>query len=104
MNVEITISARIARMFRALGNPQRMELFECLRKAREVRCEGETAEMCVCDIAGGAKITLSTVSHHLKELKEAGLILCERRGKRIYCSVNKDALLEMESFLGGISK
>ncbi len=52
----------------------------------------------VCDVAEGIELTLSTVSHHLKELKEAGLIRCERRGQKVFCTVDPQALEEIEAF------
>ncbi len=89
---------RLSKLFRALGSPQRLALFERLRAAA-IECSGEGAsELCVCDMAGGVKLSLSTVSHHLKELKEAGLILCEKRGQRVLCSVNPEALQELQAF------
>jgi ArsR family transcriptional regulator len=93
---------RLAKLFRALSSPQRLALFERLRAAALECCNDETSEMCVCDIAGGVKLSLSTVSHHLKELKEAGLIRCEKRGQRVLCSVNPDALRELETFAQGL--
>ncbi len=94
---------RLAKLFRALSSPQRLALFERLRAAALECCNDETSEMCVCDIAGGVKLSLSTVSHHLKELKEAGLIRCEKRGQRVLCSVNPDALHELETFAKGLA-
>ena len=89
----------LAKIFRALANPQRLAIFERLGQAA-VRCgKGEDGTMCVCDIAGGTDLALSTVSHHLKELREAGLIRCERRGQWVYCKVNREALEKVEVFL-----
>lgn len=89
---------RLAKLFRALSTPQRLALFERLRAAAIECSEGGTAGLCVCDVADGVKLSLSTVSHHLKELKEAGLIRCEKQGQRVFCSVNQEALQELEAF------
>ncbi len=98
MSIEVDLK-RLAKLFRALSSPQRLALFERLRTAA-IECS-EPNELCVCDIAGGVKLSLSTVSHHLKELKEAGLIRCEKRGQRVLCSVNPEALRELDAFAQG---
>ncbi len=98
MNIEMKNIERLSKLFRALSSPQRLALFERLRAAAIDCSEEGTSEMCVCDIAGGVKLSLSTVSHHLKELKEAGLIRCDKRGQRVLCSVNPEALQELQTF------
>jgi ArsR family transcriptional regulator len=88
----------LAKIFRALANPQRLVIFERLREAA-LRCRpGKDAAMCVCHIADGFELALSTVSHHLKELREAGLIRCEKRGQWVYCSINPDVEEKVEAF------
>jgi DNA-binding transcriptional ArsR family regulator len=90
--------ARIARMFRALAHPQRLSVFERVRAAGVDCSEGGRGQLSVCEVAEGIRLSLSTVSHHLKELKEAGLIRCERRGQRVFCVVDPQALDEIEAF------
>lgn len=88
----------LARIFGALANPHRLAIFERLRQAA-LRCrKGEDGAMCVCHIADGIDLALSTVSHHLKELRDAGLIRCEKRGQWVYCSINPDAEAKVEAF------
>jgi DNA-binding transcriptional ArsR family regulator len=79
---------RKARMFKALGSPQRLALFERLRRA-EAKCRTTDADaaMCVCDLADCVDVGLSTVSHHLKELKDAGLVTTEKRGRTRECRI-----------------
>lgn len=95
-------TARKARMFKALGSPQRLALFERLRRA-EAKCRTTDADaaMCVCDLADCVDVGLSTVSHHLKELKDAGLVTTEKRGQWVFCSVNGEALSAIEAFAQG---
>lgn len=68
----------LARMFKALGDPIRLRLLSRITSAPD-------GEICVCDITGGAfDVSGPTISHHLKVLREAGLIEGERRGTWVY--------------------
>jgi DNA-binding transcriptional ArsR family regulator len=103
MVVEQSESVRtreLARVFKALGDSNRMAIFQLLR---ERCCSGchltdEGAERTVSEIAKAFDLALSTVSHHIKELRNAGLIRCERDGQRVYCSVNDKLLRELKGF------
>jgi len=53
----------------------------------------------VGDLGKDIDIAASTLSHHLKELNQAGLIMMERRGQHVECWVNTDMLEELSSFL-----
>jgi len=88
----------LSKALRALANPNRLAIFErihddglCCRTNRK----GNT----VCAIAEDFQLALSTVSHHLKELRGAGLITCERRGQQIVCAINHETLNRMLSLL-----
>jgi ArsR family transcriptional regulator len=71
-------AADLARMFKALGDPIRLRLLSRITSAPD-------GEICVCDITGGdVEVSGPTVSHHLKVLREAGLIEGERRGTWVY--------------------
>ncbi len=101
MSIKVKNVERLAKLFRALSTPQRLALFERLRAAA-IECSEEGAtQLCVSSIADGVKLSLSTVSYHLKELKEAGLIRCERRGQRVLISVNPVAIRELLGFAQG---
>ena len=94
-------------MFRALGDPTRLRIFDFLRSCScpvaveetgEVRrALGPTVGEVCCRITGADKIN-STISHHLKELRLAGLIEIERRGKNMICRINPDAIKVLEEF------
>ncbi|MCC2669165.1 MAG: ArsR family transcriptional regulator, partial [Armatimonadetes bacterium] len=64
----------------------------------QVRPAGSLSVGEVCCRIGGS---MSTVSHHLKELRLAGLIRMEKRSRWIYCSVNSDALRQVREFVDG---
>ena len=95
-------------MFKALGDPTRLRIFEFLRaqccpvavgEAGDVRpVLGPTVGEVCCHVTGEAVVT-STVSFHLKELRLAGLITMERSGRHMICGVNRDAAAQLIAFL-----
>jgi ArsR family transcriptional regulator len=67
----------LAPMFKALGDPVRLRLLSMIASAGG-------GEVCVCDLTGSFKLTGPTISHHLKVLREAGLVASDRRGTWVY--------------------
>lgn len=87
--------------FKALSNPHRLDVFRRLMSCcvPGTACSADDAtRYCVGELGEGLDIAPSTVSHHLKELKQAGLIQMERQGKTIRCWVEPDALRELAHF------
>ncbi len=82
---------RTAAMFKALGDPVRLRLFSKVASHPD-------NEACVCDIAD-VGVSQPTVSHHLKKLKEAGLLASERRGTWVYYRVEPSVLAAMGQLL-----
>ncbi len=70
-------AAQLAGVFKALADPVRLRLLSLIASYRGV-------EVCVCDLTGSFEVTGPTISHHLKVLREAGLIACQRRGTWVY--------------------
>lgn len=70
-------AADLARGFKALGDPVRLRLLSLIAS----RAGGE---VCVCELTDAFTLTGPTISHHLKVLREAGLIDCQRRGTWVY--------------------
>jgi ArsR family transcriptional regulator len=64
--------ARLVGLFKALGDGTRLEVFRLIA--------GQDAPVCVCDIVDRFGVSQPTISHHLKTLREAGLITVSRRG------------------------
>ena len=98
----------VVAMFRALGDPTRLRIFEFLcscccevavEETGDVRpVDGPTVGEVCCSLTGADKIN-STISHHLKELRLAGLISVERRGKNMICGVNREAITALAAYL-----
>ena len=89
----------MAEVFRALGDPNRLAIFELIRSRCGPGCvTTDDPAATVSRLADEFDLALSTVSHHLKELRRAGLIRCERRGQQVFCSVNQEALRDLERF------
>src|SRR6478752_1998451 len=78
-------SGELARMFKALSDPVRLRLLSLI-------ASHAGGEACVCDISGSFDVSQPTISHHLKVLREAGLLNCERRGTWVYYRVVPDSL------------
>ncbi|MFJ5234416.1 ArsR/SmtB family transcription factor [Kitasatospora sp. NPDC088391] len=84
-------AARTAAMFKALGDPVRLRLFSKV-------ASHPGGEACVCDIQD-VGVSQPTVSHHLKKLREAGLLSSERRGTWVYYRVEPAALAGLARLL-----
>ncbi|MCB1046465.1 MAG: helix-turn-helix transcriptional regulator [Calditrichaeota bacterium] len=91
----------LASCFRALGNPHRLRIFrehlDCCPPG--THCEvHDNAPACVGDIMEELDLAPSTVSHHLKELRQTGLIRMERRGRHMDCWVDPEVLASLADF------
>ena len=75
----------IALRLKALADPARVKLVSLLFSA-------ETGEVCSCDLAAAVALGESTVSHHLAQLRRAGLVESERRGMNVYHRARRDSL------------
>ncbi len=84
-------ATELAKVFKALGDPVRLRLLSMIAS----RAGGE---VCVCDLTPAFDLSQPTISHHLKLLKQAGLIGSERRGTWVYYRL----LPEMTDRLAGI--
>jgi ArsR family transcriptional regulator, arsenate/arsenite/antimonite-responsive transcriptional repressor len=78
--VDAAAAAQIARVFKALGDPHRVQLLSLIAAA-------DNGEACVCDLTDPVGLAQPTVSHHMKQLAEAGLVTREQRGKWAYYRV-----------------
>jgi ArsR family transcriptional regulator len=85
-------AVELARVFKAMGDPVRLRLLSLI-------ASHEGGEACVCDLSGVFELTGPTISHHLKVLREAGLITGERRGTWIYYRVRPETLRQAAGVL-----
>jgi ArsR family transcriptional regulator len=90
-------AAELAKVFKALGDPVRLRLLSLIAS----RAGGE---VCVCDLTPAFDLSQPTISHHLKLLRQAGLIDCERRGTWVYYWVLPGALDRLSAFLATTRK
>ena len=90
-DVERQKAQRMARVAKALGDPVRLQLVDVLRK--------HAGQVCVCELVPLFDLAQPTVSHHLKVLREAGLVGSERHGLWAYYYVHPDALEELRAWL-----
>ena len=89
---------RLAKMFKALSHPNRLELY--LEIAKNHEASFRTGCDCfVSDIIGSLNIGAPTISHHLKELTNAGLIVTERKGKFLVAKINEKSIEEVSKIL-----
>ena len=87
-----TQAVELARSFKALGDPVRLRLLSLI-------ASHAGGEACVCDLTDVFDLTGPTISHHLKVLREAGLITGERRGTWVYYRIEPAALGRLSAVL-----
>jgi ArsR family transcriptional regulator len=85
-------AALLAPAFKALGDPVRLQLMSMIASA-------PGGEICVCDLTPAFDLTGPTISHHLKTLRDAGLVDSERRGTWVYYRARPGMLRQLASLL-----
>lgn len=83
-------ATRLAPVFKALGDPVRLQMAAMI---------AARPELCVCEISPAFELSSGTISHHLKTLREAGLVDCERRGTFVYYWINPEVLAALSALL-----
>jgi ArsR family transcriptional regulator len=105
-NNRILEESDVAEMFKALSNPHRVAIYRRLISCcvPGTRCSpgecssDECGSECVGDLGKDLCIAPSTVSHHIKELRRAGLIHVERRGQKVECWIEPGTLDSLSTF------
>ena len=91
-DVERERAVRMAAVAKALADPVRVQLVDVLRR--------HAGKVCVCELVPLFDLSQPTVSHHLKVLREAGIVGSERQGLWAYYYVITDALEDLSRWLG----
>jgi ArsR family transcriptional regulator len=81
-------------IFHALGDPTRLEIFRVVAS--------QPAPICVCDITNRFDVTQPTISHHLRVLREAGLVTVSRRGIWAYYAADDVGLAILRNTLAAL--
>jgi len=90
-DVERKQAERMANIAKALADPVRLQLVDVLRK--------HAGKVCVCELVPLFDLSQPTVSHHLKVLRDAGILDSERQGLWAYYYVTPDSLKELSAWL-----
>ena len=89
---------KVIKAMKALSNKNRFEIFmEIVKSNKQSSFDGE--ECFIYDLIKSLNIGAPTISHHLKELSNADLIITERRGKNIVAKINEETIKELENIL-----
>jgi ArsR family transcriptional regulator len=96
---------KFAEIFKALSNPNRLKIFlrlvSCCKPGTVASINSNTeGEGCACigELGRDLGIVPSTISHHIKELRQAGLIRMERRGQKIECWIDPETIAALRGF------
>lgn len=81
-------------LFKAIADPYRLRMLATLARAAH--------EVCVCDFTDALPLNQPTVSHHLRILREAGLVTCERRGTWVYYELATGAIERIRGAVGDV--
>lgn len=83
-----------ASVLKAIADPYRLTMLATLAS--------NSGEVCVCDFTGVLPLNQPTVSHHLRILREAGLVACDRRGTWVYYRLAEDARERIDAVLASV--
>ena len=106
---EAMTGRELSRAFRALGHPNRLAIVRALLSRAAACCTDDRADDClrdaascnVSDLTQLVDIAPSTLSHHLKELEDSGVIERARDGRFLYCRVNRETMDRLATVLRG---
>lgn len=85
----------LATMFKAIGHPVRLQIVDLLSRFG--------GQVCVCDIEAHFTLSQPTISHHLRVLRQAGLVEAEQRGLWVYYVIAPQALTQLHDFLATLA-
>ncbi len=88
---------QVAPVLKAIADPVRLRLLSLIASHQD-------GEACVCDLNDAFDLSQPTISHHLKQLFDAGVLGREKRGVWVYYRVNSAALGDLVALLGGVAR
>jgi DNA-binding transcriptional ArsR family regulator len=92
----------LSRAFRALSHPNRLQLFVNLwQESKLDLAHGRTHECFLGSLLTNLRIGAPTISHHVRELEDAGLITTSREGKLLACAINPEMVRTMRALFDG---
>lgn len=98
--------SRISGLLKALSNEHRLRIFvrlvQCCQPGTMCDVKGQLTP-CVSQLGEDLNIVPSTLSHHMKELRQAGLIKMQRQGQKMQCWVEPEVLEELKMFFGELN-
>ena len=103
-NNETKDAQRLANIFNALSNPNRLRIvMDHMAESRREERWDSIAEVrtTMRDVGAALGLAPSTVSHHIKELRQAGLLEIKRDGQRMICRINDETIAELAEFFNG---
>lgn len=92
----------LAKIFKAFADKNRLKILlfiykkECRCQENKFSCRNET---CIKDLSKLLDITTPTISHHIKELVNAGLIITKKEGRWVYCKISQKTFQKTSNFL-----
>jgi ArsR family transcriptional regulator len=89
--IDVDRAQRVAAVGKALGDPIRVQLLDVLRR--------HAGEVCVCELVPLFDVSQPTVSHHLKVLRDAGLVTSQKQGLWVFYRVLPEALDDLATWL-----
>jgi ArsR family transcriptional regulator len=85
-------------IFKALADPLRIKILEFLRRP-DVECCSFEDKVCACDLEPVLGLSQPTISHHMKLLVQAGLVVPEKFGRWVYYRVERDTFAQLSEYL-----
>ena len=98
----IHVMDHVADRLKLLGDPARFKILAFLAEPIESCCSRDEG-VCGCDLETFLGLSQPTVSHHMKQLVDAGLVAAERRGRWVYYELESTALREVADVLEGFA-
>lgn len=96
-------TAGLSRLFKALSDENRLRILLAIQE-NDYRCASAQRQCrngtCIKELAGSLRITVPTVSHHVKQLINAGLVSVRKEGRWVYCRIDQKAFNAARKFLG----